>query len=314
MIPMVTIEEIQKHKHSRPRGIKKDFESLRKKVRDISKAIKKYHEGKLKKSGFQELMRWDLARVVSSAASLANSSKVRITEQFDIWQHLKGDEAVKKMGTAKGYDIISKMYSDHSNLVVAAEGRKIIELIGKIKGKKILDAGCGSGRYSIQLAKKGAEVHGIDISKGMLKVARKRSRRWGIKYQIASMLRIPYENNTFDVVISNLAIDHVKNYKRALSEMLRVCKPKGFIVISTMHPELISKKKLVVPFGKGKIKVGVVSYRRTKKEFTAALKNGVRNLKFYDLMVPKSAEKFNPVVYRGFIGKPFVLAMRFVKK
>jgi ubiquinone/menaquinone biosynthesis C-methylase UbiE len=311
---MVTIEEIQKHRHSSPRGIKKDFKILKKNIRAISKTIKKYQKGKIKKKEFQALMRWDLARVVSSAASLANSSKVRITEQFDIWQHLKEDEAVKRLGTAKGYDIISKMYSDRSNMVVAAEGKKIIELIGKVRGKKILDAGCGSGRYSIQLAKKGAEVHGIDISKGMLRAARKNGKRLGIKYQIASMLRIPYSDNVFDVVISNLAIDHVNDYKKALSEMLRVCKPNGFIVISTMHPDLMAKKKLIVPFGQGKIKVGVVSYRRTKKEFTAALKRGVRNLKFYDLMVPKSAEKFNPVVYRGFAGKPFVLAMRFVKR
>lgn len=318
---MVTIEEIQKQKHSKPRGIKRDFESLKEKFNEISKAVRLYQQGKTKTKrfqelmrwkGFQELMRWNLARLITSAARLANSSNIRITEQFEMWS--LGEPKIKKMETAKGYDIISKIYEGPSNLAFAAEGKKIIQLIGNVKGKNILDVGCGTGRYTVTLAKKGAEVHGIDISKGMLRVARKKSKRLGIKYRIVSMLKIPYRNNVFDIVISNLALDHVKNYKKALSEMLRVCNPKGKIVISTMHPDFIGKKKTIAPFVKGEIKVGIVSYRRDKGDFKKALKNRVKNLQFYELKIPKSAEKLNPLIYRWCKGKNVVLVMSMIKR
>jgi ubiquinone biosynthesis O-methyltransferase len=309
---MVTLGEIQKYERNKSRGLKKDFESLNEKINEISKIIKKYQKGKMKKRAFQETILWDLAIAVSNTARLANSAKVDLSEQFMKWQYFNKDSA-KKMGTSKGYDEISKIYDDPTNFVIVAEHNKIIQLIGNVKGKKVLDVGCGTGRYSIPLAKKGAEVHGIDISKGMLRLAKRNSTKLKIDFQIGNMLKIPFKKDTFDVVISNLAIDHVKDHRKALSEMQRVCKPGGKVIISTVHTDLIGGKgKREALFIKAK--VSVVSYGRREKDFKQALKNKVKNLRFYNLTVPKSAERLDSQMYRWCKHKHFVLAMKFFKK
>lgn len=96
-----------------------------------------------------------------------------------------------------------------------------------VKSPKILDAGCGTGLLAKKLGRLG-NVWGIDISPEAVKFAKKR----GVKVKRASVLKIPFQANTFDLVTSLDVIYH-KQVKDniALSEFYRVLKPGGILIL-----------------------------------------------------------------------------------
>lgn len=99
----------------------------------------------------------------------------------------------------------------------------------KKRGNVILDAGCGTGSL-IKKLKRFGEIYGIDVSSEALKFAKKNGLKKIIK---ASVEKIPFKDNKFDVVISIDVLYHkaVKSDLRALKEFKRILKPGGIIVV-----------------------------------------------------------------------------------
>lgn len=89
------------------------------------------------------------------------------------------------------------------------------------KGKKCLDAGCGGGRYAIAMAKLGAEkVIGCDISTGGLADAHRRAADLpNIEFEKASVLELPYTDESFDFVCCSGVLHHTKDPAKGLSEL-----------------------------------------------------------------------------------------------
>jgi len=100
------------------------------------------------------------------------------------------------------------------------------------KGSMVLDAGCGTGRYSLGIGSRtGAVVMGMDLSSGMLSRARKKMSGIWIQGDISKM---PLENDSFDTVMIVLVLQHVDDEPQALSEARRVLKPGGQLVLVTV--------------------------------------------------------------------------------
>jgi len=126
------------------------------------------------------------------------------------------------------------------------EVRKIEEFIKsfykkyKIKNQKVLDLGCGTGRYTIFLAQKGLEVIALDISRIPLSILAKRIKnkpyRKRIKLVKTSASRIPYPNKSFDIVISIAVLHHgkAKQIKGWFKEVKRVLKRDGYFLLSVL--------------------------------------------------------------------------------
>ena len=115
----------------------------------------------------------------------------------------------------------------------------IFRLTGHVKGLDVLDAGCGNGYLSRLLTKKGAKVIGIDISDEFIQMAKQKEKQlpMGIKYHLGSICDINVCNDeTFDIVISNLALMDLPDLDRALKELHRVLKRGGKLIFSIMHP------------------------------------------------------------------------------
>jgi ubiquinone/menaquinone biosynthesis C-methylase UbiE len=115
----------------------------------------------------------------------------------------------------------------------------ILEVLGDIKNKKVLDAGCGDGYLSRKLAKLGAKVTGVEISQKMLDYALKEQKqnRSPINYNQAdctSMAFLP--DKSFDIVITNNVIQDVAEYHSAFKEFSRVLKPGGTYLHIENHP------------------------------------------------------------------------------
>lgn len=115
----------------------------------------------------------------------------------------------------------------------------IFRIIGSVKGLSILDAGCGSGYLCRLLAKKGAKVFGIELSKRFIEIAGQKEREapLGITYYLGTICNLEmFRDETFDMVISNLVLMDVADFKTAIKEIHRVLKKNGRLIFSIMHP------------------------------------------------------------------------------
>lgn len=107
--------------------------------------------------------------------------------------------------------------------------------------KKILDVGCGTGAVTLDIAQltKG-HVTGIDIDTEKLEEARRvLSTIPNIKLMEADVLNLPFEDETFDLVLFNIVLIYIKDQQKALNEMARVTQ-KGGYVMATMEPDYAS--------------------------------------------------------------------------
>jgi malonyl-CoA O-methyltransferase len=118
----------------------------------------------------------------------------------------------------------------YSESIEDTDGRaqELLSFFGNLTKKKILDVGCGKGRYLKFLMKRfpTANYYGIDISDEMLRSCPK-----GAETSIGNMLSIRYPDSFFDAVFSVEALEHAVNIEAAIKEMVRVLKPNGKIVI-----------------------------------------------------------------------------------
>ena len=139
-----------------------------------------------------------------------------------------------KARTHKGSVMTSDYYNEKSFFI---QRENILGWLGAQKDKVILDGGCGVGAFSEVLTKEN-EVHGIDFSEESLAYASKR----GIKTHVGNLTELPFENNMFDVCYSIGVIQYIHDYKKALSELSRVVKPGGTLLIETLNKESIQRK------------------------------------------------------------------------
>lgn len=113
------------------------------------------------------------------------------------------------------------------------------QLIGKIKGKKVLDLACGEGYNTRVLAKKGATVVGLDFSEKLIELARhlETKERSGIIYYVSDATDMEkIQSNHFDLVTCFMALQDIEHYKQAIFEVARVLRENGRFIFSIPHP------------------------------------------------------------------------------
>lgn len=134
----------------------------------------------------------------------------------------------------------------------------ILKIAADLKGKKTLDIGCGDGVLSYLLAKAGAHVTGIDNEDHGLKYAKENLEKMNHKQNLtysfvnASAYEMPFESDSFDVIVCCEVIEHVQEPERLLAEVLRVLKKRGKFILTTPHrltefPEDINHVKEYFP-------------------------------------------------------------------
>jgi SAM-dependent methyltransferase len=138
-------------------------------------------------------------------------------------------------------------YAEHgatlgdADLLWCPEGLREEEarLLGDVRGREVLEVGCGAAQGARWLAAQGARVVAFDVSLGQLLVARELDRRTGIGVRTlqADAQRLPFRDGGFDLVVSAFgAIPFVSDSAGTMREVARVLRPGGRFVFSTTHP------------------------------------------------------------------------------
>lgn len=117
------------------------------------------------------------------------------------------------------------------------ERELLFSMVDVKKGERVLDAGCGTGIYSIELAKRGGHVTAIDYSSEMIVQAKTKALKEGLNIDFikADALHLPLPDRHFDLVISVCMLCFVKERASALIEMKRVLRPGGRIAIALLN-------------------------------------------------------------------------------
>lgn len=140
---------------------------------------------------------------------------------------------------ANHYDGFAEAYSAacEDNLVNACYERPaMLALAGDVAGRRILDAGCGSGPLSAALRDRGAVVTGIDSSAGMLALARRRLGDDAALHLADLRDRLPFADGAFDDVVASLVLHYLEDWGPVLAELRRVLRPGGRLIASVDHP------------------------------------------------------------------------------
>ncbi|WP_018295394.1 class I SAM-dependent methyltransferase [Mariprofundus ferrooxydans] len=111
----------------------------------------------------------------------------------------------------------------------------LIEM-SKVAGNDlVLDVACGPGLLACELARVAQYVTGIDLTEEMIEQAKKRQKELGLtnlSWDTGTASRLPYSSNSFSVVVTRYSFHHLLDPKPVLSEMIRVCKPDGIVLIA----------------------------------------------------------------------------------
>jgi len=137
------------------------------------------------------------------------------------------------------YDSFAEAYTavNEASLIGAYYARPaILALAGDVTGRRILDAGCGSGPLFEALRDRGAIVTGFDNSTGMLEVARRRLGA-GADLQVGDLGNpLPFPGGAFDDVVACLVLHYLEDWTGPLAELRRVLKPGGRLIVAVDHP------------------------------------------------------------------------------
>lgn len=140
---------------------------------------------------------------------------------------------------ADHYDSFAESYStDNESSIFNAyyERPAMIALAGEVDGRRVLDAGCGSGPLSAALRAKGAIVTGFDGSPAMVELARQRLGD-DADLQVADLGRpLPFADDAFDDAVASLVLHYLRDWAPPLAELRRVLKPGGRLLLSVYHP------------------------------------------------------------------------------
>lgn len=156
---------------------------------------------------------------------------------------------IKLLNSTVGYDLAAEVYDRKEKYLDSFEKNKLIAKLGDVSGKKILDAGAGTGRIALKLANLGANVTALDVSREMLRVLKNKTKK-SIETVVGDAENMPFADESFDIVVAAFLIVHFNNPKYFFQEVYRVLKPGGVLIVSNINqrkpPEVETRTEKIV--------------------------------------------------------------------
>ena len=127
------------------------------------------------------------------------------------------------------------------NLMRALELRLAAPWLRRVAGQRVLDVGCGHGLYSLDLARRGADLVGCDLARESLAAARQTAQGLALAdrtlYLAADGAALPLPDRRFDLVVCNCVLEHIADDQAALAAMARVLRPGGLLCLTVDSAE-----------------------------------------------------------------------------
>jgi ubiquinone/menaquinone biosynthesis C-methylase UbiE len=233
--------------------------------------------------------------------------------------------------TKRGYNKFAEMYH-----VKRIKGNnfynKYIEnpamekfLKNEVKGRKVLDLGCGSGISTKRLHNFGAKVKGVDLSKNLIEIAKKDNPN--IEFYASTGKKTPFHKNEFNIVSSGLMVHYIENLNTLFKEVSRILKKNGSFVFSLNHPVRevlesikVGKKKyryldryFVRRGAKWRFEEGmeVITYHHTFEDIINSLNdNGFVTERLIETRSKKGSKKYAPNPYEDGMNNPTFIVIK----
>ncbi|MER7988077.1 class I SAM-dependent methyltransferase [Streptomyces noursei] len=166
---------------------------------------------------------------VAEIQALANDEGGRLPD---------GGAAVDELDAAAGYASWSTRYDSLPNSYIEVEEPVVHRLLDRGPVGTALDAACGTGRQTAALAARGYRTIGVDQSPEMLAHARRKVP--GAEFRHGRLESLPVDDESVDLVVCSLAMTHLQDLAAGVAELARVLRPGGRIVLSDLHPFVIT--------------------------------------------------------------------------
>jgi SAM-dependent methyltransferase len=137
-----------------------------------------------------------------------------------------------QVSAIEGYRLWAETFDSAPNPLLALETRSLAPWLSAVRGKRVLDICCGTGRWLKWTRAHGARAAGCDASHEMLRHA-------GSGVAQGDALRLPFASGIADVVLCTLALGYLSPARSALQEMRRIARPGGLVMVTDMHPDAI---------------------------------------------------------------------------
>ena len=187
---------------------------------------------------------------------------------------------------AEQYDAMATEYSaDNDDGIFNSlyERPAMLRILGDVAGLSVLDVGCGAGQLTSALVDRGANVTGIDVSPGMVEIARE---RYGASatFEVADLSDpLNFENGQFELVVASLVMHYLEDWVPVLGEIRRLLTPGGALVFSTHHPTMdwrlhsrdnyFAKKQSTETWTKGGQPFEVTTWRRPLRSISEEIRS-----------------------------------------
>jgi ubiquinone/menaquinone biosynthesis C-methylase UbiE len=134
------------------------------------------------------------------------------------------------------WNTISGIYDFVENTFNGKVNRDIAQYVANLmtEDDNVLECACGTGMFSLPIARRCKSLTATDFADKMLRQARKKCKDLpNIRFELADITRLNYDDETFDKVVAANVIHLLDNPAAAMSELMRVCKKDGFVIIPT---------------------------------------------------------------------------------
>jgi ubiquinone/menaquinone biosynthesis C-methylase UbiE len=226
---------------------------------------------------------------------------------------------IPDMDVESGYRLWADTYDDFNNPLISIEEPMIRQLIDPVAPGRALDAACGTGRYARYMSQRGHMVSAVDMSAEMIEKARGNAP--GVDFKCASLEALPFPDRSFDLVMCGLALTHLAEISKAISEIARVLKAGGAAVIADHHPMAGFLGGSAIFQDKDRFYRNVKSYVHAHSEYVSAFV--AAGLEIRECHEPRMTEEqvskgplfaISPKAFlNGAVGMPLALIWRVVR-
>jgi len=214
---------------------------------------------------------------------------------------------VARPGVRAGYDEWATSYEQTPNPLVALDRRHTLKLLQPAAGERILDAGCGTGGNLRRLLRAGSRPVGVDLSRGMLAVARQAL--GDVTLAQADLNQgVPVRPRAFDAALCALVGEHLELRTRFFRDVHQALLPGGRFVFSVFHPAM-AQAGLEANFERDGVEYRLGANRHAVDDYLTAMEDaGFRRLRAHEFAGDEALAHEVPAAAR-YLGQPLLLAV-----